>query len=116
MLQDGAIFCNKGGFLLDRGVSMDDATATGTAIGGDGERIQQRGTRGEVQVRGLVAGGRSGWGGGAVKKKERKKKSTRGKGTRGNRSDGSSSRIGRLWLDRPNDWAGAPAQIVALFF
>ena len=82
--------------------------------GGGGEHIQQHGTRGgEVQVRGLVAGGRSGWGGGAVKKKERKKKSKRGKGTRGNRSDGSSSRIGRLGLDRPNDWAGAPAQIVA---
>lgn len=34
----------------------------------------------------------------------------------GFRSDGLNCYIGRLWLDRPNDWAGAPAQIVALFF
>ena len=86
VLQDGAIFCYEGamGFLLDRGASTDAATGTGTAAGGDrdGERIQQRGTRGEeVQVRGLVAGDRSGWGEDAVKKK--RKKSTRGKGARG---------------------------------
>ena len=53
VLQDGAIFCYEGamGFLLDRGASTDAATVTGGD--GDGERIQQRGTRGEeVQARG----------------------------------------------------------------